>query len=172
MLRASHLCCRFPPADVIYGGNRHDVLFRCALLTKAALEAPCVVPCGSGEPYGGRAARVCVCTGCRCFVCAVRCVKAFLTAAELARHSGVSGDKFRRLAAPALRSKAGARNVDFERAPYRAGESNLVFIANDWHTALLPVYLQVGPYGGRMPWRAAAAAVPTRVAITMSTLCD
>lgn len=23
------------------------------------------------------------------------------------------------------------------------GDSNLVFIANDWHTALLPVYLQV-----------------------------
>ncbi|KAL4421111.1 hypothetical protein ABPG77_001506 [Micractinium sp. CCAP 211/92] len=60
-------------ADEIYGGSRHDVLFRCALLTKAALEAPCVVPCGSGQPYG---------------------------------------------------------------------ESNLVFIANDWHTALLPVYLQ------------------------------
>lgn len=60
-------------ADEIYGGSRHEVLFRCALLTKAALEAPCVVPCGGGEPYG---------------------------------------------------------------------ESNLVFIANDWHTALLPVYLQ------------------------------
>lgn len=26
-------------------------------------------------------------------------------------------------------------------APY--GDNNLVFIANDWHTALLPVYLQV-----------------------------
>lgn len=26
--------------------------------------------------------------------------------------------------------------------PLPAGESNLVFIANDWHTALLPVYLQ------------------------------
>ncbi len=26
-------------------------------------------------------------------------------------------------------------------APY--GDSNLVFVANDWHTALLPVYLQV-----------------------------
>jgi hypothetical protein len=24
------------------------------------------------------------------------------------------------------------------------GDDNLVFIANDWHTALLPVYLQVG----------------------------
>ncbi|KAL4439933.1 hypothetical protein ABPG75_002934 [Micractinium tetrahymenae] len=61
-------------ADEIYGGTRHEVLFRCALLTKAALEAPCVVPCGGGgQPYG---------------------------------------------------------------------DSNLVFIANDWHTALLPVYLQ------------------------------
>ena len=28
-------------------------------------------------------------------------------------------------------------------APY--GDNNLVFIANDWHTALLPVYLQVAP---------------------------
>lgn len=27
-------------------------------------------------------------------------------------------------------------------SPY--GDSNLVFVANDWHTALLPVYLQVG----------------------------
>jgi glycogen synthase len=49
------------------------VLFRCALLSKAALEAPWHVACG-GAPYG---------------------------------------------------------------------DSNLLFIANDWHTALLPVYLQV-----------------------------
>lgn len=28
------------------------------------------------------------------------------------------------------------------------GDDNLVFIANDWHTALLPVYLQVGNRGG------------------------
>ena len=48
---------------------------RCALLCKAALEAPWLVPCG-GAPYG---------------------------------------------------------------------DNNLVFIANDWHTALLPVYLQVSP---------------------------
>ena len=47
---------------------------RCALLCKAALEAPWHVPCG-GAPYG---------------------------------------------------------------------DNNLIFIANDWHTALLPVYLQVG----------------------------
>ena len=46
---------------------------RCALLCKAALEAPWLVPCG-GAPYG---------------------------------------------------------------------DNNLVFVANDWHTALLPVYLQV-----------------------------
>lgn len=25
------------------------------------------------------------------------------------------------------------------------GDDNLVFIANDWHTALLPVYLEVCP---------------------------
>jgi hypothetical protein len=30
------------------------------------------------------------------------------------------------------------------------GDSNTVFIANDWHTALLPVYLQVSG-GGRVP---------------------
>jgi len=51
-----------------------QILFRCALLSKAALEAPWHVPCG-GVPYG---------------------------------------------------------------------DSNLAFIANDWHTALLPLYLQVG----------------------------
>ena len=56
----------------IYGGSRLGVLFRCALLSKAALEVPWHVPCG-GAPYG---------------------------------------------------------------------EDNLVFVANDWHTALLPVYLQ------------------------------
>lgn len=56
----------------IYGGNRSEIQFRCALLCKAALEAPWVVPCGDG-PYG---------------------------------------------------------------------DDNLVFVANDWHTALLPVYLQ------------------------------
>ena len=50
-----------------------QILFRCALLCKAALEAPWHVPCG-GVPYG---------------------------------------------------------------------DSNLAFIANDWHTALLPLYLQV-----------------------------
>ena len=57
----------------IYGGSRTDILFRCALLCKAALEAPWHVPCG-GSPYG---------------------------------------------------------------------DSNLLYIANDWHTALLPFYLQV-----------------------------
>ena len=57
----------------IYGGSREDVTFRCALLCKAALEAPWHVPCG-GAPYG---------------------------------------------------------------------DENLLFVANDWHTALLPFYLQV-----------------------------
>ena len=57
----------------IYGGSRTDILFRCALLCKAALEAPWHVPCG-GVPYG---------------------------------------------------------------------DSNLIYIANDWHTSLLPFYLQV-----------------------------
>jgi starch synthase len=59
-------------AGGIYGGGREDVLFRCALLCAAALEAPWNVPCG-GAVYG---------------------------------------------------------------------DENLVFLANDWHTALLPVYLQ------------------------------
>lgn len=58
--------------DDIYGGNRDDIQFRCALLCKAALEAPWKVPCG-GSVYG---------------------------------------------------------------------DDSLVFIANDWHTALLPVYLK------------------------------
>ena len=60
-------------AQNIYGGNRQDITFRCALLCKAALEAVWFVNCG-GAPYG---------------------------------------------------------------------DNNLVYIANDWHTALLPVYLQV-----------------------------
>nr|QKY15191.1 soluble starch synthase Ii (SSSII) [Polytomella parva] len=56
----------------IYGGERLEILFRCALLCKASLEAVWHVPCG-GVPYG---------------------------------------------------------------------DANTCFIANDWHTALLPVYLQ------------------------------
>lgn len=60
-------------ANDIYGGNRQDITFRCALLCKAALEAVWHVSCG-GAPYG---------------------------------------------------------------------DNNLVYVANDWHTALLPVYLQV-----------------------------
>ncbi len=60
----------FRPQTVVL---RAQILFRCALLCKAALEAPWHVPCG-GVPYG---------------------------------------------------------------------DSNLAFIANDWHTALLPLYLQV-----------------------------
>ena len=63
--------CYMSFGDDIYGGSRQDLQFRCALLSKAALEAPKVVPCG-GTVYG---------------------------------------------------------------------EDSLVFIANDWHTALLPVYL-------------------------------
>lgn len=59
--------------DNIYGGDRMQIAFRCALLCKAALEAVWHVPCG-GTQYG---------------------------------------------------------------------DDNLVYIANDWHTALLPVYLQV-----------------------------
>ncbi|BDA42851.1 Granule-bound starch synthase 2, chloroplastic/amyloplastic [Coccomyxa sp. Obi] len=66
-----HACFHGRQND-IYGGDRQQILFRCALLCKAALEAPWHVPCG-GAPYG---------------------------------------------------------------------DENLVFIANDWHTALLPVYLQ------------------------------
>lgn len=66
-----HSCFRAWGHD-IYGGSRMDILFRCALLSKAALEVPWHVPCG-GVPYG---------------------------------------------------------------------DDNLVFVANDWHTALLPVYLQ------------------------------
>eukprot|EP00879_Flechtneria_rotunda_P005440 GHRR01005733.1.p1 GENE.GHRR01005733.1~~GHRR01005733.1.p1 ORF type:complete len:590 (+),score=164.31 GHRR01005733.1:745-2514(+) len=59
-------------AKDIYGGERQEIQFRCALLCKAALEAVWHVPCG-GIAYG---------------------------------------------------------------------DNNTVFIANDWHTALLPVYLQ------------------------------
>jgi len=58
----------------IYGGSREDVLFRCALLSKVALEVPWIVPCGDdGKPYG---------------------------------------------------------------------DDNLMFVANDWHTGLLPAYLK------------------------------
>ena len=60
-------------ANNIYGGNRQDITFRCALLCKAALEAVWHVQCG-GAIYG---------------------------------------------------------------------DENLIYIANDWHTALLPTYLQV-----------------------------
>lgn len=67
-----HPCYRNRGND-LYSGSRLDVAFRCALLSKAALEAPWHVPC-NGVPYG---------------------------------------------------------------------DSNLIYIANDWHSALVPVYLQV-----------------------------
>ena len=71
-------------ADEIYGGSLREVIVRCALLSKAALEAACHVPCG-GSP---------------------------------------------------------------------SGDANLLFIANDWHTALVPVYLQVSArtLGCLVPW--------------------
>jgi starch synthase len=65
-------------AKDIYGGERQEIQFRCALLCKAALESVWHVPF-AGVPYG---------------------------------------------------------------------DNNTVFIANDWHTALLPVYLQVGTWKG------------------------
>ena len=45
-------------AGEIYGGTRQEVLFRCALLTKAALEAPLAVPCGD-TPYGEKGIQGC-----------------------------------------------------------------------------------------------------------------
>lgn len=76
-----HSCYHSRGKD-IYGGDRQDIMFRCALLCKAALEAVWHVPCG-GIVYG---------------------------------------------------------------------DQNLCFIANDWHTALLPVYLQVrAPAGLQRP---------------------
>jgi starch synthase len=68
--------CFHSRAKDIYGGERQEIQFRCALLCKAALESVWHVPCG-GVIYG---------------------------------------------------------------------DNNTVFIANDWHTALLPVYLQVGAH--------------------------
>ena len=66
--------------DGIYSGSRQEVLFRCALLSKAALEAPRAVP--------------------------------------LPGRGGV------------------------------LGEDSLLYIANDWHAALVPVYLQVAWLAG------------------------
>ncbi|GFH26876.1 starch synthase, chloroplastic/amyloplastic [Haematococcus lacustris] len=66
-----HACFNTRGKD-IYGGSREELLFRCSMLSKAAIEAVWHVPCG-GVTYG---------------------------------------------------------------------DTNLAFIANDWHTALLPVYLQ------------------------------
>ncbi|KAI7844784.1 hypothetical protein COHA_001664 [Chlorella ohadii] len=39
-------------ADQIYGGSRQDVLYRCALLSKAALEAPRLLPGGEAGALG------------------------------------------------------------------------------------------------------------------------
>jgi starch synthase len=67
-----HPCFHGRKGGEIYTGAREEILFRCALLCKAGLEAVWHVPCG-GVPYG---------------------------------------------------------------------DANTVFVANDWHTALLPTYLQ------------------------------
>lgn len=41
-----------PTTDQIYGGSRQEVLYRCALLSKAALEAPRLLPGGEEGPLG------------------------------------------------------------------------------------------------------------------------
>lgn len=46
-----HPCYHGRSGGDIYGGDRTDVAFRCALLSKAAIEAARLVPCG-GVPYG------------------------------------------------------------------------------------------------------------------------
>ena len=51
-------------------------------------------------------------------------------------------------------------------APY--GDNNLVFIANDWHTALLPVYLQVSPLSPQPVFAASCCRADRRSA---STVC-
>eukprot|EP00955_Chlamydomonas_euryale_P111906 366097-Chlamydomonas_euryale.AAC.19 len=73
----------------LYGGDRLELSMRCALLSKAALEAVWHVPCG-GVAYG---------------------------------------------------------------------DDNCVFIANDWHTAMLPVYLQARVMQGGQPVRARCCVV-------------
>lgn len=75
----------------IYGGERQEIQFRCALLCKAALESVWHVPLG-GATYG---------------------------------------------------------------------DNNTVFVANDWHTALLPVYLQVCQQRGYL--HVASAGLISRV---------
>ena len=45
-------------------------------------------------------------------------------------------------------------------APY--GESKLVFVANDWHASLLPVYLQASP-----PWHNIRSCMPTTDSLAM-----
>lgn len=73
--------CYHNRGNELYSGSRLDVAFRCALLCKAALEAPWHVPC-KGSVYG---------------------------------------------------------------------DGNLVFVANDWHAALVPVYLQVLKHNAMFP---------------------
>jgi glycogen synthase len=85
-----HPCFQARGKD-IYGGERQEIQFRCALLCKAALESVWHVPCG-GATYG---------------------------------------------------------------------DNNTVFVANDWHTALLPVYLQVCQQRGYL--HVASAGLISRV---------
>jgi hypothetical protein len=119
-------------AGAIYGGSQREVLFRCALLSKAALEAPWHVACG-GATYGKAVI----------LTLAAQCLY-HLVVAAVATNKGWAGVDAKACLVDACLP---CPRLLVSRAvnawlPH-AGDSNLLFIANDWHTALLPVYLQV-----------------------------
>ena len=125
-LPCSNTCCS---ADEIYGGSRQDVQFRCALLTKAALEAPWVVPCG-GAPYG-EASGMGFGALERLLCCAVLCCAAAASARAPCTTCCLLWplSHFLTFTLPTA-------------PPLPPLQDNLVFVANDWHTSLLPFYLQ------------------------------
>lgn len=119
--------CRFQTADEIYGGSRMDVIYRCALLSKAALEVR-AVHAGTCRVHG--------CDLMGLSWCGV----------EL---PGCCRQRMARVhpACPTLTHPLPPHSP--AQVPYVVpcggvtyGDNNLLFIANDWHTALVPVYLQ------------------------------
>lgn len=114
--------CYHAFAGDIYGGNRLDILFRCALLSKVQFcfpPHPSVVSRSETAIPSRNIVGICI-------------------RVPLQRLSGTSAPYLPCTVQAALEA---VWHVPCGGVPY--GDNNTVFIANDWHTALLPVYLQV-----------------------------
>lgn len=144
----------------LYGGDRLQLLFRCALLSKVRQGGQEGVRAGKGRSGvflllshdGARRQVWCYAgQGSALWVAAQRkgegrYRRATTDVFSLAQHTPKLTTPAVPLPPPALQAALEAVwHVPCGGVAY--GDDNCVFIANDWHTALLPVYLQVRAEG-------------------------